>query len=97
MGQAAKSLGAARLIFGTLKSAGSDSYSMMLKLFDADKEVVESWTTDQLGRAQSTGPALYAPAQKWIAALTGQSLPGALHLQGGVVGAAVAVDGVALG
>ncbi len=97
MGQAAKSLGAARLIFGTLKSAGSDSYSIALKLLDADKEVVESWTADQLGRAQSSGSALHAPVQKWIAALTGQSLPGALHLRGGVVGASVTVDGVAAG
>ena len=97
MGQAAKSLGASRLIFGAVKSAGSDSYSITLKLFDADKEVVESWTTDQLGRAQSSGPALYAPVQKWIATLTGQSLPGTLRLQGGVVGASVAIDGVAAG
>ena len=97
MGQAAKSLGAARLIFGTLKSAGADSYSIALKLFDADKDVVESWTTDQLARTQSSGPALYAPVQKWTAALTGQSMPGALHLQGGVVGASVTVDGVAAG
>ena len=97
MGQAAKSLGASRLIFGTLKSAGSDAYSITLKLFDADKEVVESWTTDQLGRAQSSGQALYGPAQKWLATLTGQSLPGTLHLQGGVVGASVTIDGVAAG
>jgi hypothetical protein len=97
IGQAAKSLGASRLIFGEVKSAGSDAYSIALKLFDADKGVVESWTADQLSRAQASGPALLAPAQKWLAALTGQSLPGALHLQGGVVGASVTIDGVAAG
>ena len=97
MGQAAKSLGASRLIFGAVKSAGSDSYSITLKLFDADKDVVESWTTDQLSRAQSSGTALYAPVQKWIATLTGQSLPGTLRLLGGVVGASVTIDGGAAG
>jgi hypothetical protein len=97
MSQAAKSLGSSLLIFGSVKKAGSDAYSVTLKLFDVDKEVVQSWTTDQFSRAQSTGPALHAPAQKWIATLTGQSLPGTLHLQGGVVGAAVAVDGVSAG
>ena len=97
MGQAAKSLGASRLIFGSVKKAGPDAYSVTLKLFDADKEVVESWTTDQFGRAQSSGPALHAPVQKWTATLTGQSLPGTLRLGGGVLGASVAVDGVTVG
>ena len=97
MGQAAKSLGASLLIFGSVKKAGSDAYSVTLKLFDSDKEVVQSWTTDQFSRAQATGPALLGPVQKWIATLTGQSLPGTLHLQGGVVGAAVAVDGTSAG
>jgi hypothetical protein len=97
MSQAAKSLGASRLVFGSIKKAGPDAFDVTLKLFDADKAVVESWTADQLSRAQSSGPALRAPAQKWIATLTGEALPGTLHLQGGVVGAAVAVDGVAAG
>jgi hypothetical protein len=97
MAQAAKSLGASRLIFGEVKSAGPDAYSITLKLFDAEKEVIESWTADQLGRAHSSGAALLAPVQKWIATLTGQSLPGTLHLQGGVVGALVTIDGVAAG
>jgi hypothetical protein len=97
MSQAAKSLGSSLLIFGSVKKAGSDAYSVTLKLFDADKEVVQSWTTDQFSRAQATGPALHAPVQKWLATLTGQSLPGTLHVQGGVVGAAVAVDGVSAG
>jgi hypothetical protein len=97
MSQAAKSLGASRLVFGSIKKAGPDSFDVTLKLFDAEKAVVESWTADQLSRAQSSGPALRAPVQKWIATLTGEALPGKLHLQGGVVGAAVAVDGVAAG
>jgi hypothetical protein len=97
MAQAAKSLGASRLIFGSVKKAGSDSYNITLKLFDADKEVVESWTADQLARSQSSGSALVAPMQKWTATLTGQSLPGTLRVQGGVVGASVAVDGVGVG
>ncbi len=97
MAQAAKSLGASRLIFGSVKKAGSDAYNVTLKLFDADREVVESWTADQLSRAQSSGSALHAPVQKWIATLTGQSLPGTVHVQGGVVGADVAIDGVGAG
>jgi hypothetical protein len=97
MSQAAKSLGASRLVFGSIKKAGPDAFDVTLKLFDAEKAVVESWTADQLSRAQSSGPALRAPVQKWIATLTGEALPGKLHLQGGVVGAAVVVDGVAAG
>jgi hypothetical protein len=97
MGQAAKSLGAARLIFGSVKKAGADSFSLTIKLFDGEKEVVESWTTDQFTRVQSTAAGLRGPAQKWIATLTGQSLPGTVHIQGGVVGAQVSLDGVGVG
>jgi hypothetical protein len=97
MGQAAKSLGAARLLFGTVKKAGAEAYSVTLKLFDGDKEVVESWTSDQFARNHGTSAALRTPAQKWIATLTGQSLPGSLHIQGGVVGAQVSLDEVGIG
>lgn len=97
MGQAAKSLGAARLLFGSVKKAGADAYSLTIKLFDGEKEVVESWTTDQFTRAQASAAGLRGPAQKWIATLTGQSIPGNLHVQGGVVGAQVSLDGVGVG
>jgi hypothetical protein len=97
MGQASKSLGAARLIFGSVKKVGADSYSLTVKLFDGEKEVVESWTTDQFTRPQATAAGLRGPAQKWIATLTGQSLPGTLRIQGGVVGAQVSLDDVGIG
>jgi hypothetical protein len=97
MGQAAKSLGAGRLIFGSVKKVGADAYSITVKLFDGEKEAVESWTSDQFSRAQASSPALRGPAQKWIATLTGQSLPGTLHILGGVVGASVDMDGVGAG
>lgn len=97
MGQAAKSLGAARLIFGSVKNGGADGYSVTLKLFDAEKEVVESWTTDQISPDQASPAALRAPVQKWIATLTGRYLPGTLHVLGGVVGASVTIDGIAAG
>jgi hypothetical protein len=96
MGQAAKSLGAARLVFGSVKKAG-DSFSLTVKLFDGEKEVVESWTTDQFTRPQANAAGLRGPAQKWIATLTGQSVPGTLRIQGGVVGAQVSLDNVGMG
>jgi hypothetical protein len=97
MGQASKSLGAARLLFGSVKKAGADAFSLTVKLFDGEKEVVESWTTDQFSRTQASAAGLRGPAQKWIASLTGQSLPGNLHIQGGVVGAQVSLDEVGIG
>lgn len=97
MGQAAKSLGAARLIFGSVKKVGADAFGLTVKLLDSEKESVESWTTDQFTRPQATAAGLRGPAQKWIATLTGQSLPGTLRIQGGVVGAQVLLDDVGIG
>jgi len=97
MGQAAKSLGAARLIFGTVKKASSDTFNITLKLFNSDKDVVESWTSDQFAQGQANSAGLRGPVQKWIATLTGESVPGTVRVQGGVVGAAVALDGVGAG
>ena len=54
MGQAAKSLGAARLLFGSVKKVGTDAFGVTIKLLDSEKESVESWTTDQFTRPQAT-------------------------------------------
>ena len=97
MAQAAKSLGASRLLFGSLQKAGGDAFNLTIKFFDSQKEVVESWTSDQFDRSQASAASLRGPAQKWIATLTGQSLPGTLRIQGNVLGAQVSLDNVGMG
>jgi hypothetical protein len=87
MTQAAQSLGATKLIFGNLQPVGTDAYLVTLKLLDADKVVVEGWSSEQVSKAQVTPAALRGPAQKWFAALTGQGAPANVKLTGGVVGA----------
>jgi hypothetical protein len=97
MTQAAQSIGAAKLIFGNLQPVGTDAYLVTLKLLDAEKGVVEGWSSEQITKAQATPVALRGPAQKWLAALTGQSMPGGIKVTGGVVGANVWLDGTPAG
>ena len=97
MTQAAQSIGATKVIFGNLQPVGTDAYLVTLKLLDADKGVVEGWSSEQIAKAQTAFVALRGPAQKWFAALTGQTAPGNLKITGGVVGANVWLDGAQAG
>lgn len=97
MTQAAQSIGANKLIFGSVQPVGSDAFIVTLKLLDGERGVVESWVSEQIPKAQATPVGLRAPVQKWFATLTGQALPATLRITGGVVGAAVWLDGVQAG
>jgi hypothetical protein len=97
MSQAAQSIGATKVIFGNLQPVGTDAYLVTLKLLDADKGVVEGWISEQITKAQTAPMAVRGPAQKWFAALTGQTAPGNLKITGGVVGANVWLDGAQAG
>lgn len=98
MAQAAKSLGANKLLFGGVKKGPGDGFVVTLKMLDAAKGQVESWTAEQVSRAQATGPGLRGPVQKWFAALTGQAAAlSILRIRANVPGASVALDGSAAG
>jgi hypothetical protein len=97
MAQAAQSIGANKLIFGNVQPVGADSYLVTLKLVDADRGVIDTWTSEQIAKSQITPVGLRAPAQKWFSALLRQALPGSLKVTGGVVGATVWLDGAQAG
>jgi hypothetical protein len=97
MTQAAQSIGSAKIIFGTVQPVGTDAFIVTLKLLDAERGVVESWTSEQITKAQASPIGLRTPVQKWFATLTGQALPGTIKVAGGVVGAAVWLDGAQAG
>ena len=97
MTQAAQSIGASKVIFGNVQPVGMDAFLITLKLLDGDRGVVESWISEQIAKAQTTPIALRGPVQKWFATLTGQAVPGSIKVTGGVVGAAVYIDGAQAG
>jgi hypothetical protein len=97
MTQAAQSIGSAKLIFGNVQPMGTDAYLVSLKLLDAERGVVETWISEQITKAQAAPAALRVPVQKWFGTLLGQTLPGTLRVTGGVVGAAVTIDGAQVG
>jgi hypothetical protein len=97
MAQAGKSLGAGKLIFGSVKRSLGDNYVITLKLLDTTRGVVDTWVAEQITKAQSGGNALRGPVQKWFATLTGQGGTGTVRVRGDVIGAAVAIDGTPSG
>jgi hypothetical protein len=97
MAQAAKSLGAAKLIFGSVKKTGADNFLVTLKLLDAGRGMVDGWAGEPITRAQASGPSIRGPVQKWFADLTGQGASGSIRIRGDVIGASVSLDGVPSG
>jgi hypothetical protein len=97
MVEAARSLGASKMVFGGIKQAAGDSFVVTLKLLDSDRKQVDAWVAEQITRAQATPAAIRAPVQKWFATLTGQSALGMVRVRGNVPGTAVMLDGQPVG
>jgi hypothetical protein len=93
MAQAGKSLGATKLIFGSVKKSIGDSFLVTLKLLDANRGIVDAFVAEQITKAQANGPAIRGPVQKWFATLTGQGGTGIIKVRSDVIGASVALDG----
>jgi hypothetical protein len=94
MAQAGKSLGASKLIFGSVKKSVGDTFLVTLKLLDANRGIVDAFQAEQITKAQSTGAAIRGPVQKWFNTLTGQGGgAGVVKVRSDVIGAAVALDG----
>jgi PEGA domain len=93
MAQAGKSLGASKLIFGSVKKSPNDNYVVTLKMLDTSRAVVDTFVAEQITKAQAGGAALRGPVQKWFATLTGQGGAGTIVVRGDVIGASVALDG----
>lgn len=96
MAQAAKSLGAEKLIFGSVKRA-ADGYLVTLKMLDVAKARVDAWVAEQIARTQATAPGVRGPVQKWFATLTGAGSSGSIRITADVVGASVLLDGLPVG
>lgn len=97
MAQAGKSLGAAKLIFGSVKKSAGDNYVVTLKLLDTARGVVDAWVAEQINKAQANAAGVRAPVQKWFASLTGQGGAGIIRVRGDVIGASVSLDGNPVG
>jgi hypothetical protein len=97
MADAAKSLGATKMIFGSVKKSLGDSYVVTLKLLDVGRKQIDNWVAEPISRAQATPGAVRGPVQKWFAQLTGQSAMGTVRIRGDVPGTAVALDGAPVG
>lgn len=97
MADAARNLGAGRMIFGSVKRAPGDSYVMTLKMLDVARRQVVAWVAEPLSKQQASPGAVRGPVEKWFATLTGQSATGTVRVRGDVPGTAVALDGAPVG
>jgi hypothetical protein len=97
MVQAGKSLGAQKLIYGSVKKSGND-FAVWLKQLDVRKETLESWTTETLAKKNADGPGVKAAAGRWFAKLTGRPAnAGGILITSNLNGATVLIDGKPVG
>lgn len=97
MAQAGKSLGADKLIYGSVKQQGHD-HAVWLKMFDVRREAVESWVTDTVPKRPNESPVIKAAAARWFAKLTGRPVStGTVQVTANVYGASVSIDGRSVG
>jgi hypothetical protein len=97
MADAAKGLGASKLIFGSVKRSAGDGYVVTLKLLDASRRQIDNYVAEPISPALVTATAIKAPVQKWFATLMGQSALGTIRVRGDVPGTAIALDGQPIG
>ncbi|HVR64813.1 MAG TPA: PEGA domain-containing protein, partial [Polyangia bacterium] len=96
MAQAGSTLGAGKLIFGNVRKVGGD-YMITLKSVDAVRSVVEGALSDTIPIKRAEPTAFAARTSRWIAKLTGRETTGSVSVRANVTGAAITLDGVAVG
>ncbi|HET6280347.1 MAG TPA: PEGA domain-containing protein, partial [Polyangia bacterium] len=96
MAQAGKSLGAAKLLFGSIKRLGGDPV-ITLKLLDVSRAVVESSMTEAIVKRRADAATIRPLTAKWITRLSGKPGTGSLAVRANVAGASVSLDGVVIG
>jgi len=96
MAQAAKSMGATKLIYGNVKRAGAD-YQISLKLLDVNRAAVDQWVSESVARRKAEPTVFHALAPAWLSKLTGKGAGGTLQVRANVQGAAVSLDGTHVG
>jgi hypothetical protein len=97
MADAAKGLGAAKLIFGSVKKSAGDGYVVTLKLLDAARRQIDNYVAEPISAALVTPSTIKGPVQKWFATLMGQSALGTIRVRCDVPGTAIALDGQPIG
>ncbi len=96
MAQAAKSMGATKLIFGNVKRSGVD-YQVTLKLLDVNRSTIDAWVTEAVPRRKAEPTVFRALAPAWLSKLTGKGAGGSLQVRANVAGASVSLDGTRVG
>ena len=97
MADAAKGLGASKLIFGSVKKSAGDGYVVTLKLLDAARRQIDNYVAEPISAGLATPGSIRGPVQKWFATLMGQSALGTIRVRGDVPGTAIALDGQPIG
>ncbi len=96
MAQAGTTLGAGKVIFGNVRRVGGD-YMITLKSLDVARTVIEGATSDTVPVKRAEPTAFAARTPRWIAKLTGRETTGAVSVRANVTGAAITLDGIAVG
>jgi len=103
LAQAGKSLGAAKLIYGTIKRSGGDVV-LTLKQVDTARGTIDGTSVENLAKKKLDPSALRALSTQWMSRLSGAKTggggggtPGTLIVRSNVSGATVMLDGAEVG
>ncbi len=104
LAQAGKSLGAAKLIYGSIKRSGGDIV-LTLKQVDTSRGTIDGTTVENLSKKKLDPSALRALSAQWFARMNGAKsgggggagTPGTLIVRSNVSGATVMLDGAEVG
>jgi hypothetical protein len=103
LAQAGKSLGAAKLIYGTIKRSGGDVV-LTLKQVDTARGTIDGTSVENLSKKKLDPSSLRALSGQWMSRLSGAKpsgggggTPGTLIVRSNVSGATVMLDGAEVG
>lgn len=98
MAQAGKTLGAEKLLYGTIKKGASKtSVTVALKMLDVKTAVVERFVNDTVAKHELAGPNAQASAAKWFGQLLEIEVKPTLTVTSDPSGGNVTVDGTPYG
>ena len=98
MAQAGKTLGADKLLYGTIKkAAGKNNVTVALKLLDVKTAVVEKFVNDTVQKRELAGANVNAAAARWFGQLVEIEAKPTLTVTSDPSGANVSIDGQSSG
>jgi TolB-like protein len=96
LAQAGNTLGATKVVLGNVRRIGGD-FMLTLKMVDVARGTLDAVTSDAIPGKRAEPATFQQRSSRWVSKLTGRETTGSVQLRASVAGAALTLDGVAVG